>query len=795
MNADSKPLARVYGFFSTRRRILFLSTLIVIAVAAVFSKKMHLSENIRTLLPDNGSEAAEAFSLLDAMPFSQKIAISLKSGPETPRESLEKTVQFLVENMRMPYFKGAAAGPEIPIGGDFFPRLMETLPNLLTASDLKRIDAALTPEAVRFRLVDLHRKLLSPSGILEKTLFRSDPFGLLSYGLEKLAQANPFPDLGISRGALMGENGKNALILAETPIAGTDFRNGKLLLKHLEGLLRSHVPPEIQAEFISTHRYTVANAEVMQSDIWRVIGISSALILGLFLIFLPNRQAGFVFLVPATSLTVASATTALCFSEVSAVTLGFGAVLLGISVDFALHVYFAVAYGKHGVGGILQEISRPMLFSALTTISALCVLLFSELPGQRQLAVFAVAGLVWAWIISLLVLPHLLGPFSKSPAAFTHLFRAPTPTAGKWIVRIWLLLLILAGSGIPYLKFNGDLGALNRIPKAVMDAETKIHNTWGDFRKTAVILVSETTLDAVLHTNERLFHWLKEQGTVRNPISIAGILPSKTMQESNRRRWEAYWKKGNGLQHLEFLKAEAESLGFSSAAFDPFFKSLDRSPATLTPDILAANGFSSLLESFLTSTPQGFTIATLVPDTPGVFFEFARIRSALPGVRLISQSRFRNLISSAIQRDFRDFLLRALAVVILLAALMFRKIKYLAPALIPVISGTILMAGGMAWLQWEFNVMNIAAAILVIGLSIDYGIFMVCRLAEGYSHQTERAVLVSGLTTLAGFAALAAARHPALSSIGVTVVLGICAAIPSALWVVPAIFRKFTEAH
>jgi len=70
---------------------------------------------------------------------------------------------------------------------------------------------------------------------------------------------------------------------------------------------------------------------------------------------------------------------------------------------------------------------------------------------------------------------------------------------------------------------------------------------------------------------------------------------------------------------------------------------------------------------------------------------------------------------------------------------------------------------------------------------VDYGIFMVCKVSEGFDHATDRAVLVSGLTTLAGFGALALASHPAMHSIGVTVLLGIGSALPAALLVVPAL--------
>jgi predicted RND superfamily exporter protein len=100
------------------------------------------------------------------------------------------------------------------------------------------------------------------------------------------------------------------------------------------------------------------------------------------------------------------------------------------------------------------------------------------------------------------------------------------------------------------------------------------------------------------------------------------------------------------------------------------------------------------------------------------------------------------------------------------------------------------MFGIMGWLGISFNLSNIIATILIIGLGVDYGIFIVYKISEKYRHNTSRAVFISGLTTLAGFGALALAKHPVLHSIGITVLLGICAAIPSALLVVPALYKE-----
>jgi predicted exporter len=63
---------------------------------------------------------------------------------------------------------------------------------------------------------------------------------------------------------------------------------------------------------------------------------------------------------------------------------------------------------------------------------------------------------------------------------------------------------------------------------------------------------------------------------------------------------------------------------------------------------------------------------------------------------------------------------------------------------------------------------------------------MVCHGQQEDNLASSRAVLVSGLTTLVGFGALVLAKHPAMYSIGLTVLLGICAAVPTAVLVIPA---------
>jgi predicted RND superfamily exporter protein len=238
------------------------------------------------------------------------------------------------------------------------------------------------------------------------------------------------------------------------------------------------------------------------------------------------------------------------------------------------------------------------------------------------------------------------------------------------------------------------------------------------------------------------------------------------------------------------LETEGSALGFSKGAFDPFLQRLSTRAVPVTPEDLREAGLGEALESMIVRSEDKVRLLTLVPDTKEMIDLMAAFSNETKNIHMVSQARFGDMISKALGDDFIRFIVMASLGVIILLILVFREIKKIVSALIPVVTGLVFMAGVMAFFGMKFNLFNIVATILVIGLGVDYGIFMVCRLTEAYDHHTERAVLVSGLTTLSAFGALVLARHPALHSIGVTVLFGIGAAIPSALFVIPAIYRR-----
>lgn len=785
-------LAKIYNFFSTRRRILYSATVLGIVMCILVFLNIDLHEDIRSMLPDDQSEAALDFNLLQQAPFTRKIVINLSREGDRGSSELLVAVDRLAAAMRPPLFTNVVTGPSGPDLWELFFWLMEKQPNLATAQDRNKILHELTVESVRVKLEKMYARLLSPEGSALKGLFRADPLALRRIGLEKIQFMNIIPRMRLEDKHFISTDGKNALIIADTPVKITDTRGARQLLGHFQKLVNAVVPRDIEVSLISGHRYTLANTDTIKRDVIIILACSLLAMLTIFLFFLRTWGGLFVYLVPVSVLCVAAAGVSLIYETVSVVTIGFGAVLLGISVDFALHVYFAIRHKFSNPYGAITEVSRPLLFCGMTTLGAFGVLLFSSLPSQRQLAIFSIIGIGASMILSLITLPHLVGAKSKAPILAKSTSGKSFKLASKWIVGAWLALLFICAWQGAKLSFDGDLRSINLVPEEIHVAETKLRQIWGNFRGNAVIFTEGSDLQSALETNERLFDYLSPKIPAGKMVSLAPILPSLDTQHLNRRHWNEFWSEKKELT-LRLLVQEGKVFGFSARAFEPFFKRLSEPSPPITAENLRKNGLAEIVDALIISADDRVKVLTLVPDVPEVAGLMDRRDKTLADVRFVSQNRFSQIISRAIGEDFTKFIAKASVVVCLLLGLLFRDIKKVLLALVPVVSGLLFVFGVMGGLGMGFNLFNVVAAILIIGLGVDYGILVVCKISEGSNLATEKAVFVSGLTTLAGFGALVMARHPSLHSIGVTVLLGITAAIPSALFVIPALYQKKYE--
>ena len=136
----------------------------------------------------------------------------------------------------------------------------------------------------------------------------------------------------------------------------------------------------------------------------------------------------------------------------------------------------------------------------------------------------------------------------------------------------------------------------------------------------------------------------------------------------------------------------------------------------------------------------------------------------------------------------------SLAAIAVMVFIHFRSLTAVGLALIPVGLGTLWLVGLMGWHGVPFNPANIMTLPLVIGIGVTNGIHILNRYAEErtpgiLARSTGKAVLVSGLTAIAGFGSLMLAQHRGIHSLGFIMAVGIAMCMIAALTFLPALLN------
>ena len=140
----------------------------------------------------------------------------------------------------------------------------------------------------------------------------------------------------------------------------------------------------------------------------------------------------------------------------------------------------------------------------------------------------------------------------------------------------------------------------------------------------------------------------------------------------------------------------------------------------------------------------------------------------------------------------------SLAAIALMVLFHFRSVSAVVLALIPVGVGTLWLGGLMGWAGVPLNLANIMTLPLVIGIGVTNGIHILNRYAEEgtpgiLSRSTGKAVLVSGLTAIAGFGSLVLAEHRGIRSLGIIMATGIATCMIAGLTILPALLNLFAR--
>ncbi|RLG28015.1 hypothetical protein DRN70_01265 [Methanosarcinales archaeon] len=173
-----------------------------------------------------------------------------------------------------------------------------------------------------------------------------------------------------------------------------------------------------------------------------------------------------------------------------------------------------------------------------------------------------------------------------------------------------------------------------------------------------------------------------------------------------------------------------------------------------------------------------------------------------PGVKfgITGSPVLRVSIFSLLKSDARNTLLIAASIILLLLFVMERSYTRGILVFIPLSLGLIWTMGTLGWLGIPLSVATVSLSSMIMGLGVEYGVFIVTRYKEerdrgrrqGESietavHDIGTAITGSGLTTMVGFGVLSFSFAPMIQHLGQTLALGIFYSLLAALFASPVL--------
>ena len=594
-----------------------------------------------------------------------------------------------------------------------------------------------------------------------------DPFGLA----ELWQSQQPLPlSVEFDRDLLRVAASEQSAYLVLVTLASDPFspQVQAQVLSAIESIEAEWTPKGVQFLQSGMLQHAAAGAKQAKQEI-STIGLLSlvGIILMLWWVFRTWRPIVLMTLAVFVGCLMALSVSLLVFERVHLVTLTFGAGLVGVAVDYALH-YLCASYAKNWR---LKRILPALLLGLFSSVMAYSAQAMAPFPGLRQMAVFSVVGLIAAWLTVVLWFPlcrehrgqntlNLLDTVTRLRKRFPRI-----ETDRRWGVCL-LLLSGLAVLSLFWGESQDDIRLLQSSPPALLQQEAEVQRLLGLGSSNQFLLIHAENLQACLEKEESIRPALdakKASGVLNGYLSLSQVLPSLSRQQQNEKWVEALY--------AEQLQPMFRVLQLPSEMEQGALRALhDASRPFSEADWFQQPGNQDW-RNFVVRHPDG-SVSTLIRLT-GLIDSTAKnqlvaFAQSHDGVRLVNRVEdISNLMTS-----YRVQVVTWVGVAYLVVALvlLFRFKREVWRVVLPPFLASIYTLAILAQLDQGLNLFHWLALILVLGIGLDMGIFL---MEVGDAPHTWLAVCLSAGTSLMAFGLLSSSQTPILHHFGLTVLLGL----------------------
>ncbi|TKJ37926.1 hypothetical protein CEE37_13255 [candidate division LCP-89 bacterium B3_LCP] len=670
------------------------------------------------------------------------------------------------------------------------------------------------------------------------------------------------------------------MMLAQPSFPVTDAERGKIACDSIEAILADVGQKYPGVETGLTGMLALARDELVavQSDMNYLSFVALFLILVLFIVSFRMWVAplfAVAVLIVGVVWTMAFAT--LTVGTLNIMTAMFAVILVGLGIDFSVHIISGFAENRGKGMNILKSAEQTLLKAGpgittggLTTGIAFLTLMISDSRGMHDFGLIAGGGVIICMVAALMLLPPFLvirerrqerrgRSTTYHPPEFRFIGAVAETFARGRVVVLAVMILLTGFFAYHTFQLAFDYDMLNIEPKdmasviwydslmaaydmspdyalvtsssldsmriiahrakdfpniAWVDAITEYLPTNQDQAERGEIIaeirtelekhptateISTSDLDAILDELHRLWMNVVEMSDMAfqagqdrlegktyelsanpeiagSPDYIQGII--EKLKEDPTAALNAL----NRFQEDYFIYFRKTALGMTAP--EPI--SLETLPESITSRYLSDDGETYLVSLFPEQDlwnmdnleafdRQLRSISPRATGTPPLFLAMIEI----------------------IGNDGKRATILAFITILVLLFLDFRRIDLTLMAVIPLVAGTLWMAGLLHLTGQKLNVVNIEAIPLILGIGIDYGVHLIHRFRiEGRDRvkvifsSTGKAIMLSALTTMIGFGSLSFMTHRGMASMGVLLFIGVGTCFLTALGLLAPVFGK-----
>ena len=528
-----------------------------------------------------------------------------------------------------------------------------------------------------------------------------------------------------------------------------------------------------------------------------IIATVSMLVVIVLLIFIFRSVKPLLFSVGAILLSVGAAfiATLAVFHKMHVITLVFGTSLIGSCIDYSLHFFTHWAGNQKFNSGkeITNHILSGLLMAIISTGICFAILLFAPFAILKQMSLFCLTGLISSFLTTVAIYPYIKLPAERGNVRFTAGFaKVVSVLEQKWVGRtvisaLFIISVLLIAVFHKNVKVKNDLLTLynmeGRLLEDEITASKVIQYTPGGW-----YIVSGDSEEDVLQNEEALRHDFENitEGAV-GYVSTTNFVPSIQMQKKSQAAYEKL---------LSMAEAQFESLGYSSdeAAMLSEKMRKDFSDSKDAYVSIEAGNVPDFITSAISSAWLGKIDGKYYSVVlPTKVTEYTTYRSLVEN----NDNAFFISKSQDISADLDKLTVMVLKFFVVAYILMFIMLKFFyswkqAFKIISVPFLIILVVVAVfATCKINLEFFSVTGLILVFGLGLDYIIYMmenekkkneVAASTDSTSVLEPFATLVSFVTTIISFGALALSSFKPVHLIGLSIFIGLATAYVSSFF-------------